>query len=74
MSTSAVSEIGRPKPVPAWSKVDFIHTGPGTLAGVYLRRFWHPIYEAAKLPAGKAVGVRIMCEDFTLFRGESGAP
>ncbi len=24
--------------------VDFVHTGPGTLAGRYLRMFWHPVY------------------------------
>ncbi|MEA2639079.1 MAG: hypothetical protein QOF51_473, partial [Chloroflexota bacterium] len=22
---------------------DFVHTGPGTLAGRYLRRFWQPV-------------------------------
>jgi 5,5'-dehydrodivanillate O-demethylase oxygenase subunit len=58
------------------SKLDlqeFAYTGPGTLAGRYLRRFWHPIYHAADLPAGQAKPVRVMSEDFTLYRGESGA-
>ncbi|HZU05115.1 MAG TPA: Rieske 2Fe-2S domain-containing protein, partial [Chloroflexota bacterium] len=53
---------------------DFVHTGPGTLMGRYLRRFWHPVYVAEELPPGRAVPIRIMSEDFTLYRGESGAP
>ena len=52
---------------------DFEHTGPGTLAGRYMRRFWQPIYMAADLPAGHAKPIRIMSEDFTLYRGETGA-
>jgi 5,5'-dehydrodivanillate O-demethylase oxygenase subunit len=51
---------------------DFWHTGPGTLAGRYLRRFWQPIYRAEDLPTGRAKPVRLMSEDFTLYRGESG--
>jgi 5,5'-dehydrodivanillate O-demethylase len=53
---------------------DFAHTGPGTLAGRYLRLFWHPIYVARDLQPGQAVPVRIMSEDFTLYRGEGGTP
>ena len=30
---------------------DYVHTGPGTLAGRYLRRFWHPVYRSLDLPA-----------------------
>lgn len=51
---------------------DFVHTGPGTLAGRYLRMFWHPVYLARELKPAHAVPVRIMSEDFTLYRGESG--
>ena len=53
---------------------DLVHTGPGTLAGRYMRLFWQPIYVAEELPPGRTVPVRIMSEDFTLYRGESGAP
>jgi 5,5'-dehydrodivanillate O-demethylase len=53
---------------------DFAHTGPGTLAGRYLRLFWHPIYLARDLAPGRAKPVRIMSEDFTLYRGEGGTP
>jgi 5,5'-dehydrodivanillate O-demethylase oxygenase subunit len=58
-------------------KFDFnlvTRTGPGTLAGAYMRRFWHPVWRAEDLPRGAALPVRIMGEDFTLYRGESGAP
>jgi 5,5'-dehydrodivanillate O-demethylase oxygenase subunit len=53
---------------------DYVHTGPGTLAGEFMRRFWHPVYLARDLPAGHAKPVRIMSEDFTLYRGEGGTP
>jgi 5,5'-dehydrodivanillate O-demethylase oxygenase subunit len=53
---------------------DVIHTGPGTLAGRYLRLFWHPVLVADRLPAGRAIPIRVMSEDFTLYRGQSGAP
>lgn len=58
-------------PTPSKS-ADFVHTGPGTAAGRYLRRFWQPVYAARKLAVGQAVPIRIMGEDFTLYRGESG--
>src|SRR5690606_3598847 len=52
----------------------FAHTGPGTLAGRFMRRFWQPVYIAGELPPGHARPVRLMGEDFTLYRGESGTP
>jgi 5,5'-dehydrodivanillate O-demethylase len=54
--------------------VDFVHTGPGTPAGRFLRRFWQPIYRASDLMEGRAAAVQIMSEDFTLYRGEGGVP
>ena len=53
---------------------DFGHVGPGTLAGRYLRTFWHPVYLAKDLPAGKAIPLKVLNEDFTLYRGETGVP
>ncbi|MBM2812290.1 MAG: hypothetical protein HW416_3049, partial [Chloroflexi bacterium] len=50
----------------------FVHTGPETVGGRYLRLFWHPAYRGQDLAAGRAVPLRIMSEDFTLYRGESG--
>ncbi len=52
---------------------EFVHTGPATLAGRFLRRFWQPIFCSYELEAGKALPLRIMSEDFTLYRGASGA-
>jgi 5,5'-dehydrodivanillate O-demethylase oxygenase subunit len=52
--------------------VDFMHTGPDTLAGRYLRRFWQPIYLAHRLQTGHAIPVQVMSQKFTLYRGESG--
>jgi len=52
----------------------FAHVGRDTLAGRYLRRFWHPLYVAEDLAPGRAVPVRLLGEDFTLYRGESGEP
>jgi 5,5'-dehydrodivanillate O-demethylase oxygenase subunit len=53
---------------------DFQHTGPGTLAGAYLRRFWQPVYVSARLQTSIPVSLRIMDEELTLFRGSSGTP
>jgi 5,5'-dehydrodivanillate O-demethylase oxygenase subunit len=53
---------------------DFAHAGPGTLAGRYLRHFWHPVYRAQDLPAGHAKPLLVMNEEFTLYRGEDGTP
>jgi 5,5'-dehydrodivanillate O-demethylase oxygenase subunit len=53
---------------------DLERTGPGTLAGRYMRSFWQPVGRAKDLAPGRAVPVRIMSEDFTLYRGESGTP
>lgn len=52
---------------------EFTAIGPDDLAGKFLRRFWHPVYQSAKLAAGKAVPLRLLGEDFTLFRGKSGS-
>ena len=52
---------------------DFGHTGPGTLAGRFMRRFWHPVLMSRDLPPGRAKPMKIMSEDFTLYRGEGGA-
>jgi 5,5'-dehydrodivanillate O-demethylase oxygenase subunit len=49
-------------------------TAPGTLAGRYMRRFWHPVWRSQDLAPGTALPVRIMGEDFTLYRGEGGTP
>ena len=52
---------------------DFVHTGPGTLAGRYLRSFWQPVARSEDLHPGRALPLKIMGEDLTLYRGEGGA-
>jgi 5,5'-dehydrodivanillate O-demethylase oxygenase subunit len=53
---------------------EMVHTGPGTLAGRYLRMFWQPVCCSYELPVGRALPIRIIGEDFTLYRGDSGIP
>ena len=53
---------------------DFISAGPETLAGKFLRRFWQPVYCAHEILSGRAVPIRVMGENFTLYRGENGTP
>lgn len=53
---------------------EIVHTGPGTLAGRFLRMFWQPVGCSHELLAGRPLPVRILGEDFTLYRGTSGAP
>jgi len=51
---------------------DFLKTGPGTLAGRYLRSFWQPVALARDIADGRTKPLRIMSEDFTLARSASG--
>jgi len=51
---------------------EFYRSGADTLNGRYLRRFWHPVLVSEDLPVGRARLIRIMNEDFTVYRGESG--
>jgi 5,5'-dehydrodivanillate O-demethylase len=55
------------------SDTDPFHaTGPGTPAGRYLRHHWQPVYHTADLPAERPVPLRIMGQDYVLYRGEGG--
>lgn len=62
------------KPTPNLDDVDFVHTGPDTWAGRYWRKYWQPVYVTDRLKPGRAVPIRILGEDFTLYRGETGVP
>ena len=53
---------------------DLEHTGPDTLVGRYLRTFWHPVSISEQLQPGWAVPIKIMNEQFTLYRGDGGTP
>ncbi len=52
---------------------DIVHTGPGTIAGRYMRSFWQPVFVSADLAKGRTKPVHIMSENYTLYRSESGA-
>ena len=50
---------------------DLVSTRPGSLAGAFMRRFWHPIHRAEELRPGEAKPIEIMSERFTLYRGQT---
>jgi 5,5'-dehydrodivanillate O-demethylase oxygenase subunit len=54
--------------------LDLASTGPGTPGGRFMRGFWMPVHRAEDLPVGHAKPIRIMGEDFALYRGQSGRP
>ena len=52
--------------------VDFVSTGPGTLAGRYLRQFWQPIVEARKVESGRSIPLTIMSQKLAVYRSQDG--
>jgi 5,5'-dehydrodivanillate O-demethylase len=52
--------------------VDIATTRPGTPGGIFMWQFWHALYRSQDLPAGTAKPIRIMSEDYVLYRGSSG--
>lgn len=51
---------------------DYSHTGPGTLAGRFMRAFWQPVGVSEEVRPGQAFPIAVMGEEFTLYRGASG--
>lgn len=58
----------------AVSTIDLGASGPETLNGRYLRRFWLPVAVLDAVAPGAAKPIRILNETFTFYRGESGTP
>jgi 5,5'-dehydrodivanillate O-demethylase len=54
------------------AEIDIVRTGPGTPGGRFLRRFWTAIHRSEDLASGQAKPLRIMSEDYTLYRGQAG--
>jgi 5,5'-dehydrodivanillate O-demethylase len=54
-------------------EINLAQTGPETLAGAYLRRFWLPVALSSDVAAGRAKLITIMHEPLTVYRGRSGA-
>src|SRR5882724_1975237 len=48
------------------------HSAPGTDMGRLLRKFWQPVAPFDSVKPNSARGLRIMGEDLTLYRGQSG--
>jgi 5,5'-dehydrodivanillate O-demethylase oxygenase subunit len=51
---------------------DFEHTGSGRPAGYLLRQRWQPVYAADDLEPGRAVPLKILHQELTLYRGDDG--
>lgn len=47
-------------------------TGPDTLMGKLLRKFWHPVALSTRVKQMQAAPIRALGEDLTLYRGKSG--
>jgi 5,5'-dehydrodivanillate O-demethylase len=57
------------------AQVKLLHqTSRDALMGKLLRTFWQPIALSEDLEKGTARAIRVMSEDLTLYRGESGKP
>ena len=51
------------------------HVGPGTPAGEYMRRYWHPVSLSSQVtPGGQPKPIRILGEDLVLFRDNDRRP
>ena len=56
------------------TNADLARTGPSTVAGRYLRRFWMPVAKLDDVAPGRGRTIQILGERLTYFRGASGAP
>jgi 5,5'-dehydrodivanillate O-demethylase oxygenase subunit len=66
--TPISADLGRNE----WQAVELHRTSPGTLGGKFMRRFWMPVYRAEDLPTGQTKPIRVMSENFCVYRGDSG--
>lgn len=69
---SLLERGGEPGAAFELSEMDLVRTGPGTPGGKFMRTFWTAVYRSKDLPKRHAKPIRIMSEDYTLYRGESG--
>ncbi|MGE3244998.1 MAG: Rieske 2Fe-2S domain-containing protein [Beijerinckiaceae bacterium] len=54
------------------SDVDLATTQRGTPGGIFMRQFWIAVHRSEDLARGEAKPIRIMGENYALYRGESG--
>jgi 5,5'-dehydrodivanillate O-demethylase len=62
----------RPPAPAARTDFDIASTRRGTPGGTFMRQFWLAVDSSADLPVGRAKPIRIMGENYTLYRGASG--
>jgi 5,5'-dehydrodivanillate O-demethylase len=72
MAKQAKPAKTRARATPRRTEFDLATTQPGTPGGVFMRQFWHAVYRSEDLPAGQAKPIRIMGENYALYRGASG--
>jgi phenylpropionate dioxygenase-like ring-hydroxylating dioxygenase large terminal subunit len=53
---------------------ELVQSAPGTPMGTFLRRFWQPIGVSTDVDVGCAATVKVLNENYTLYRGMSGKP
>ena len=53
-------------------EIDLATSRRGTPGGIFMRQFWHAVHRSQDLSAGQAKPIRIMGEDYALYRGASG--
>ena len=52
--------------------IDLATTRAGTPGGAFLRQFWIAVHDGDELPVGRAKPIRIMGENYAIYRGQSG--
>ena len=73
MTASRTELVLRPPRIkPAAVAPDCFRTGPGTLAGRYLRQHWLPVALSHRLPRGQAIAIRVLGEQLVLARDGAG--
>ena len=50
----------------------YTRVGPGTPTGELMRRYWHPIAAVSQMKDRPTMPIRLLGEDFILYRDESG--
>jgi 5,5'-dehydrodivanillate O-demethylase len=54
--------------------IEYHETSSGTLMGELLRKFWQPVALSQDVGERAVLKIRILSEDLTVYRGESGKP
>ena len=69
-----LAEAAQLMPTSRRADVDLATTKPGTPGGKFMRQFWIAIERSEDLVPGRTKPIRIMSQNYTLYRGNSGKP